>query len=252
MLDISMKQLLETGMHFGHQRSHWNPRMAKFIFGEKDNIHLIDLQKTLHNLKEAYNFIYEISSQGESILFVGTKKQTQEIIAEEAGRCEMPFVNQRWIGGTLTNFAVIRKAVEHLKSLEKMVEEDKFSSKKERAHIRRQKDKLARVLTGIRGMNRLPGAVFIVDPTREKIGVMEAYRMGIPIVALVDTDSDPDKIDYVIPGNDDAIRSIKLVTQTIADGIIEARQIAEKKAGEEGEPAEPRQGGAEEEIENRE
>ncbi|MEW6380304.1 MAG: 30S ribosomal protein S2 [bacterium] len=223
MLKVSMKQLLEAGVHFGHQSKRWNPRMKKYIFGERNGIYIIDLQKTLRKFKEAHQFVRTIVSQGETILFVGTKKQAQDTIVEESQRCEMFYVRHRWLGGMLTNFETIRKSIERMKKLEEMKANGIFESlpKREVLKLDKQYEKMKKVLDGIRDMNRLPGAIFVVDPKRERIAVNEANKLEIPVIAIVDTNCDPEGIDYVIPGNDDAIRSIKLITSKIADAVIE-------------------------------
>jgi len=226
MAVISMKQLLEAGVHFGHQTRRWNPKMAEYIFTDRNGIYIIDLQKTAKKLEEAYNFIKEVSAQGGTILFVGTKKQAQDAIKEEAERCGMYYVNQRWLGGTLTNFKTIRKRVDRLLEIEKMEQDGTFSvlPKKEVAEILKEKEKLTRFLAGIKEMKKLPDALFVVDPRKEKIAVAEARKLEIPVVGIVDTNCDPDEVDYVIPGNDDAIRAVKLITAKIADAVIEGRQ----------------------------
>lgn len=223
---ISMKQLLEAGVHFGHQTRRWNPKMAEYIFTERNGIYIIDLQKTVKKVEEAYNFIKEVSASGKDILFIGTKKQAQESIELEATRAGMFYVNQRWLGGMLTNFKTIRKRIERLNELEKMEEDGTFEvlPKKEVINLRAEKDKLQKNLGGIKNMNGNPGAIFVVDPRKEKIAIQEAHILGIPIVAIVDTNCDPEEIDYPIPGNDDAIRAVKLLTSKIADAVIEARQ----------------------------
>lgn len=223
---ISMKQLLEAGVHFGHQTRRWNPKMAEYIFTERNGIYIIDLQKTVKKVEEAYNFIKEVSASGKDILFIGTKKQAQESIESEAIRAGMFYVNQRWLGGMLTNFKTIRKRIERLNELEKMEEDGTFEvlPKKEVINLRAEKDKLQKNLGGIKNMNGNPGAIFVVDPRKEKIAIQEAHILGIPIVAIVDTNCDPEEIDYPIPGNDDAIRAVKLLTSKIADAVIEARQ----------------------------
>jgi small subunit ribosomal protein S2 len=223
---VSMKQLLEAGVHFGHQTRRWNPKMAPYIFTERNGIYIIDLQKTARKVEEAYNFVKEVSANGETILFVGTKKQAQEAVKEEAERCGMYFVQERWLGGMLTNFQTIKSRIERLKSLEKMENDGLFEvlPKKEVQLLKKEMDKLERYLGGIRDMDKVPGAIFIVDPRKEKIAVAEARRLGIPIVAIVDTNCDPDEVDYVIPGNDDAIRAVKLLTNCMADAVIEGRQ----------------------------
>jgi len=223
---ISMKQLLEAGVHFGHQTRRWNPKMAEFIFTERNGIYIIDLQKTVKKVEEAYNFIKEVSASGKDILFVGTKKQAQESIESEAIRSNMFYVNQRWLGGMLTNFKTIRKRIERLNELERMEEDGTFEvlPKKEVIKLRAEKEKLEKNLGGIKNMTGAPGALFVVDPRKEKIAIQEAHILGIPIVAIVDTNCDPEEVDYPIPGNDDAIRAVKLLTSKIADAIIEARQ----------------------------
>lgn len=226
MAVVSMKQLLESGVHFGHQTRRWNPKMRPFIFTERNGIYIIDLQKTVRLMDVAYNFVKELALQGEMILFVGTKKQAQESIQEEASRCEMPFVNQRWLGGMLTNFSTIRKRIERLNELEKMEEDGRFAllPKKEVIKLNHEKEKLLKFLGGIRHMKDIPSAVFIVDPRKEKIAVAEARKLEIPIVAIVDTNCDPDEADYVIPGNDDAIRAVRLITSKIAEAVLEGKQ----------------------------
>jgi len=223
---VSMKQLLEAGVHFGHQTRRWNPKMAPYIFTERNGIYIIDLQRTVKKLEEAYNFVRDVAKEGGKILFVGTKKQAQETVKEEAERCGMFYVNVRWLGGTLTNFQTIRRRIERLKELEQMEEEGTLDllPKKEVMALRKEKEKLERFLGGIKNMKQLPDALFIVDPRKERIAVAEARRLGIPIVAIVDTNCDPDEIDYVIPGNDDAIRAVKLITSKIADAVLEGLQ----------------------------
>jgi len=223
---VSMKQLLEAGVHFGHQTRRWNPKMAKYIFTDRNGIYIIDLQKTVRKMDEAYRFVKKLAADGGIVLFVGTKKQAQEAVREEAERCGMYYVNQRWLGGMLTNFSTIRKRIDRLHELEKMEEEGLFESltKKEVAKLLHEKEKLNKFLGGIKNMERLPDAVFIVDPRKEKIAVAEARKLDIPIVAIVDTNCDPDEIDYVIPGNDDAIRAIRLLTSKIADAVLEGKQ----------------------------
>jgi len=223
---ISMKQLLEAGVHFGHQTRRWNPKMAEYIFTERNGIYIIDLQKTVKKLEEAYYFLRNVVMEGGEVLFVGTKKQAQDAIRQEAERCGMFYVNNRWLGGMLTNFKTIQKRIERLKELQKMEEEGIFEvlPKKEVTKLRLEMEKLEKNLGGICEMKRLPSAVFIVDPKKERIAVLEARKLGIPIVAIVDTNCDPDEIDYVIPGNDDAIRAVKLIASKMADAVIEARQ----------------------------
>jgi len=225
---VTMKELLEAGVHFGHQTNRWNPKMKKFIFGERNGIYILDLQKTLRNIKEIHNLVKKIVADGGSILFVGTKKQAQESIAEEARRCGMFFMNQRWLGGTLTNYNTIKNSIAKLKNIEKMKEEgtiEKFH-KKEALKIDKERIKLEKYLGGIKDMNGLPGAVFVVDPKKERIAVHEARLTGVPIIAIVDTNCDPDEIDHIIPGNDDAIRSVRLITSKIANAVLEAKEKA--------------------------
>lgn len=223
---ISMKQLLEAGVHFGHQTRRWNPKMAQYIFTERNGIYIIDLQKTVKKVEEAYEFVRSIVSEGKNILFVGTKKQAQETIKDEAERCGMFYVNVRWLGGTLTNYKTIQKRIQRLKDLEAMETNGTFAvlPKKEVAGLIAEREKLQRFLGGIKNMPGLPGAVFVIDPRKEHIAVAEARRLGIPIIAIVDTNCDPDEVDYVIPGNDDAIRAVKLLTSKIAEAVLEANQ----------------------------
>ena len=224
---ISMKQLLEAGVHFGHQMRRWDPKMKPYIFTERNNIYIIDLQQTVKLIEVAYNFVREISSNGGNILFVGTKKQAQEAIKNEAERCGMFYVNYRWLGGILTNFDTIKKRVKRLFELEEMENNNMFEvlPKKEVISLKREKEKLEKILTGIKNMEKLPDAIFIVDPKKEKIAVAEAIKLSIPIVAIVDTNCNPDEIDYVIPGNDDAIRAVKLISSVIADAVIEGKKL---------------------------
>ncbi|GAB6935737.1 MAG: 30S ribosomal protein S2 [Bacillota bacterium] len=226
MAIISMKQLLEAGVHFGHQTRRWNPKMKKYIYTERNGIYIIDLQKTVRKMEEAYNFVRELAANGGTILFVGTKKQAQDSVREEAERCGMFYVNQRWLGGTLTNFQTIRKRIERLHELEQMETDGTFDvlPKKEVIRLRKEKQRLEKFLGGIKGMKSLPDAVYIIDPRKEKIAVAEARKLGIPVVAIVDTNCDPDEIDYVIPGNDDAIRAVRLITSKIADAVLEGKQ----------------------------
>jgi small subunit ribosomal protein S2 len=223
---VTMKQLLEAGVHFGHQTRRWNPKMAPYIYMERNGIYIIDLQQTVKKFEEAYEFIKSIAAEGKTVLFVGTKKQAQETVREEAAKCGMFYVNQRWLGGMLTNYKTIKRRVYRLKELEKMEQEGVFEMmpKKEAAHLRGQKEKLERFLAGIKDMEELPGALFVVDPRKERIAVSEARKLGIPVVAIVDTNCDPDEIDYVIPGNDDAIRAVKLMCSRIADAVLEGKQ----------------------------
>ena len=226
MAVISMKQLLEAGVHFGHQTRRWNPKMAKYIFTERNGIYIIDLQKTVKKVDEAYNFLRSVAEEGKSILFVGTKKQAQEAVKEEALRANMFYVNERWLGGMMTNFLTIQKRVNRLKELETMEQDGTFDvlTKKEVLGLRHEMGRLEKYLGGIKEMNKLPGALFVVDPRKERIAVAEARKPHIPIVAIVDTNCDPDEIDYVIPGNDDAIRAVRLLTGRMADAVLEGRQ----------------------------
>ncbi|NMA94747.1 MAG: 30S ribosomal protein S2 [Clostridiales bacterium] len=226
MSTVTMKQLLEAGVHFGHQTRRWNPKMAPYIFTERNGIYIIDLQKTVKEITKAYDFVREIAAQGESILFVGTKKQAQESIEFEAKRCGMYYVNQRWLGGMLTNYKTIKLRIERLSELEKMEEDGTFDilPKKEVMQLRAEMEKLERNLGGIKKMPGLPSAVYIVDPRKERIAIAEARKLGIPIIAIVDTNCDPDEVDYIIPGNDDAIRAIKLITSKMADAVLEGKQ----------------------------
>ena len=240
---VSMKQLLEAGVHFGHQTRRWNPKMAQYIFQERNGIYIIDLQKTAKKLEDAYSFVKSVSEEKGEILFVGTKKQAMSSIAEEAQRCGMPFVNVRWLGGMLTNFTTMKTRVARLEKLNKMAEDGTYDSlpKKEVIKLELEKEKLEKNIGGITKMKKPPEAIFIVDPNKEKIAVAEAHRLGIPIVAIVDTNCDPDEVDYVIPGNDDAIRAVKLIAGAMADAVIEGRQGADavEEADEEAEaPAE--------------
>jgi len=231
---ISMKQLLEAGVHFGHQMRRWDPRMKPYIFTERNNIYIIDLQQTVKLVEVAYDIIREISSNGGNVLFVGTKKQAQESIKNEAERCGMYYINYRWLGGTLTNFDTIRKRVKRLHELEEMENNEMFEvlPKKEVISLKREKEKLKKVLTGIKDMEKLPAAIFVVDPKKEKIAVAEAIKLSIPIVAIVDTNCNPEEIDYVIPGNDDAIRAVKLISSVIADAVIEGKKSTIEKETE--------------------
>ena len=226
MAIISMKQLLEAGVHFGHQTRRWNPKMAEYIFTERNGIYIIDLQKTVKKVEEAYNFVREITEQGGEILFVGTKKQAQESIKEEAERVGMYFVNARWLGGMLTNFSTIKKRIQRMDQLKKMAEDGTFDQlpKEEVVNLSIEAEKLERNLGGIKEMKKLPAAIFIVDPKKEHNAVAEARKLNIPIIAIVDTNCDPDEIDYVIPGNDDAIRAVKLITSTMANAVLEGKQ----------------------------
>lgn len=223
---ISMKQLLEAGVHFGHQTRRWNPKMKRYIFTERNGIYIIDLQKTVKKVEEAFKVMRDIAAEGGDILFVGTKKQAQEAIKEEATRAGMYFVNQRWLGGTLTNFQTIQKRIKRLKDIERMQEDGTFEvlPKKEVAQLKKELERLEKFLGGIKDMKGLPSALFVVDPRKERIAVAEARKLHIPIIGIVDTNCDPDEIDHVIPANDDAIRAVKLLTSKMADAILEAKQ----------------------------
>lgn len=247
---VSIKQLLEAGVHFGHHTRRWNPKMAEYIFTERNGIYIIDLQKTIKKFEEAYMFVRDTATEGGSVLFVGTKKQAADAIREEAERCGMYYVNVRWLGGMLTNYKTIRMSIERLRSLEKMQEDGTFDMlpKKEVAALQKEMFNLEKNLGGIKNMDGLPSAIFIVDPRKEHNAVLEAKKLGIPVVAIVDTNCDPDDADYVIPGNDDAIRAIRLISSVIADAVIEGKQgeqlneaEAEITAAEEEEDAEPAQ-----------
>ncbi len=237
-VEITMKELLEAGVHFGHQTRRWNPKMKEYIFGERNGIHIIDLQKTLKLFREASRFVGELSSSGKTLLFIGTKRQAQESVAEEANRCGMFYVNHRWLGGTLTNWATLQKSIKRLKTLRAMTEDGRMAqlSKKEAARLDREMKHLKQNLAGVENMTALPDAMFVIDSHAEAIAVREARRMGVPVVSIVDTNCDPDQVDWVIPGNDDALRAIKLFTSKISDAVIEGRhayersQIASEKA----------------------
>ena len=228
MAVVSMKQLLEAGVHFGHQTRRWNPKMAPYIFMNRNGIYIIDLQKTVKKMEEAYNFVKQTAAAGGTVLFVGTKKQAQQAIQEEAERCGMFFVNQRWLGGMLTNFHTIRRRVDRLLELERLEERGQLElrPKKEAAELMREKEKLHKYLGGIKHMRELPAVLYVVDPRKERIAVAEGRKSNIPVVAIVDTNCDPDEIDYVIPGNDDAIRAVRLITSRIADAVLEGREGA--------------------------
>lgn len=228
MPSISMKELLEAGVHFGHQTKRWNPKMKEYIFGERNGIYIIDLQKTLKLFKEAMRFVGEMAAQGKSVLFVGTKRQAQEAIAEEATRCEQFYVNQRWLGGLLTNMMTVQRSIKRLKELESMANETGYAgrAKKEIGRLERERKHLDSNLAGIKNMNGLPDLLFVIDSNKEAIAVKEARKLGIPVVAVVDTNCDPDEVDYVIPGNDDALRAIRLFTNKISDAVIEGRALA--------------------------
>lgn len=236
MSNVTMKELLEAGVHFGHETKRWDPKMKPYIFGARNGIYIIDLQKTVLLFKEAYQFIRDVTSRGEYILFIGTKKQAQETIQEQANRCGMFYVNHRWLGGMLTNFSTIKRSIDRLNQLEAMKNDEIYSllPKKEILQIEKERSRLERSLGGIKTMNRLPGAIFVVDPKKEKIAVQEARKIGIPSIGIVDTNCDPDDVDYVVPGNDDAIRAIQLFASKIADAVIEGKQVHEKQLQMEG------------------
>ena len=231
---ISMKQLLEAGVHFGHQTRRWNPKMAPYIYTERNGIYIIDLQKSVGKVDEAYKAVSDIAADGGSILFVGTKKQAQEAVKEEAQRCGMYYVNERWLGGMLTNFKTIQSRIKRLKDIERMSEDGTFDvlPKKEVVNIKKEWDKLEKNLGGIKEMKRIPDAIFVVDPKKEKICVQEAHALGIKLIGIADTNCDPEELDYVIPGNDDAIRAVKLIVSKMADAVIEANQGEEMVAEE--------------------
>ena len=228
MPSISMKELLEAGVHFGHQTKRWNPKMKEYIFGERNGIYIIDLQKTLKLFKDSMRYVGEMAAQGKTVLFVGTKRQAQEAIAEEAGRCQQYYINNRWLGGLLTNFATVKQSIKRLRELETMSTEGTWGSrsKKEISRLERERKHLSQNLAGIKDMPGLPDLLFVVDSSKESIAVKEARRLNIPVVAVVDTNCDPDEVDYVIPGNDDALRAIKLFTSKIADAVIEGHALA--------------------------
>lgn len=233
----SMKELLEAGVHFGHQVKRWNPKMKRYIFGERNGIYIIDLQKTLKGLEEAYNFVRSSASTGSGVLFVGTKKQAQDAVFEEAQRASAFYINQRWLGGMLTNFLTVKKSIERLKKIESMKENGTMAllPKREASALEKERIKLDKNLSGIKDMKELPGVIFIIDPKKERIGIAEARKLSIPIVAVVDTNCDPDEVDYVIPGNDDAIRAIKLLTSKIANAVLEGREALTKESQQEAE-----------------
>ena len=232
MTDVTMKNLLEAGVHFGHQTSRWNPKMKPYIFGARNGIYIIDLQQTVKLFRDAYNFVRDLTGQGGQMLFVGTKKQAQDAIREEAERCGAFYVNTRWLGGMLTNFQTIKQSIDRLKKLDEMLEDTQVVeafTKKELQGLRHEREKLLSSLGGIKGLRKLPDALFVIDPKKEEIAVKEANKLGIPVVAVVDTNCDPDLIDYKIPGNDDAIRAIRLFCAAIADAVIEGRNIHEER-----------------------
>ncbi|HAK87918.1 MAG TPA: 30S ribosomal protein S2 [Nitrospiraceae bacterium] len=247
---VTMKELLESGVHFGHQVKRWNPKMKKYIFGERNGIHIIDLQKTLKGVEAAYEFVKNTAAKGASILFVGTKKQAQDSVAEEARRAGAFYVNNRWLGGMLTNFSTVKKSIERLKKIETMKEDGTYNvlTKKEVAQLEKERTKLEKNLSGIKDMTTLPGAIFVIDPKKEKIAVAEARRLSVPLVGVVDSNCDPDDVDHVIPGNDDAIRAIKLLSSKMADAVIEGRGTLAKIAEDETEKAGIEEKIAQEEI----
>jgi len=226
MSSISMKELLEAGVHFGHQTKRWNPKMKPYIFGARNGIYIIDLQKTVRYFKTAYSFVKDSVQNGSTVLFVGTKKQAQDSVAEEASRCGMFYVNQRWLGGMLTNFTTVKQSIDRLKKIDAMFEDGTIEAypKKEALLLEKERGKLQKILGGIKGMHKLPGVMFVIDPKNEEIAIQEANKLGIPVVAIVDTNCDPDPINYVIPGNDDAIRAIRLLSSKMADAAIEGNQ----------------------------
>jgi len=236
MSNVTMKELLEAGVHFGHETKRWDPKMKPFIFGARNGIYIIDLQKTVQLFKEVYQFVRDITSKGEYILFVGTKKQAQETIYEQATRCNMFYVNHRWLGGMLTNFQTIKRSIDRLNKLEAMKNEEIYNllPKKEVLELEKERNRLEKSLGGIKNMDRLPGAIFVVDPKKEKIAVREARKIGVPSIGIVDTNCNPEDVDYIIPGNDDAIRAIQLFASKIADAAIEGRQLYEKQLQVEG------------------
>lgn len=243
MATVTIKELLEAGVHFGHQTKRWNPKMKKYLFGEQNGIYIIDLQKTLKKFHEAVTFVRDVATEGLPVVFVGTKRQAIDVIEQEANRCEQFFVNHRWLGGTLTNFQTIRKSVSRLRHIDEMEAKGECErlTKKEVAKLQREREKLEYTLGGIKGMERLPGAIFVIDTKKERIAVTEARRLGIPVIAVVDTNCDPDEVDYPIPGNDDAIRAIRLMAVRMADAIQEGRAVrlkaAEESAVAEAQPA---------------
>ncbi len=239
MFKATLEELLKAGVHFGHLTRRWDPNMKQYIFMERNGIHIVDLQKTLKNLERAYNFAKDLVAQGEQILFVGTKNQAKDIIKSEAMRCEMPYMVERWLGGTLTNFSTIKKSIRHLENLEKMTLDGTVEklTKKERLHIEREIAKMKKVFAGIQNMKRIPGAAFIVDIKKEEIAVREARKLGVPIIALVDTNCNPELIDYTIPGNDDSTKSVTIITRILADAVQEGKEAVQAKAAEEEEMA---------------
>jgi len=248
--NIQMKELLEAGVHFGHQTRRWNPKMKPFIFGKRNGIHIVDLQKTLHHFEDAAGFIRDLAANGRNVLFVGTKRQAQDAIREEAERCGMFFMNHRWLGGTMTNFRTIRKSIQRFKEIEETLSnEESHLTKKERIRLERQRRKMDRAFGGIKDMEDLPDALFVVDTVHEHIAIKEANCLGIPVVAVVDTNSDPEEVDFPIPGNDDAIRAIRLFTSRIADNILEGLNLADERfVGDDNKVAATAETGVEEEA----
>ncbi|MDD4343210.1 MAG: 30S ribosomal protein S2 [Eubacteriales bacterium] len=242
MAVVTMKQLLEAGVHFGHQTRRWNPKMSRFIFGARNGIYIIDLQKSLKKIEEAYDFLRGVAQEGKPVIFIGTKKQAQNTIKDEALRCGEFFVNERWLGGMLTNYKTIKKRIDRLFELERMQEDGtmKLLPKKEVFQLQKEQERLERFLGGIKNMKTLPGAIFIVDPKKERIAILEAKKLGIPVISIVDTNCDPDEVDYVIPGNDDAIRAVNLITKVMANAVFEGKQgmVNAQKAAEEAVAAE--------------
>ncbi|MFQ5849264.1 MAG: 30S ribosomal protein S2 [Candidatus Binatia bacterium] len=233
MTEISMKQLLEAGVHFGHQVSRWNPKMKPYIFGARNGIHIIDLQQTVRMFKDVFAFVRDLAASGGQVLFVGTKKQAQDAVKEEAERCGVFYVHHRWLGGTLTNFQTVRESIERLRKLTEMENDPRVVAaltKKEMLGLKREKEKLERSMGGIKGIKKLPDAIFVIDPRQEEIAVREARRLGIPVVAVIDTDCDPDMVDYKVPGNDDAIRAIRLFCAAVADAVVEGKALYEQSA----------------------
>ena len=249
MANIQMKELLEAGVHFGHQTRRWNPKMKPFIFGKRNGIHIVDLQKTLHHFEDSAEFIRDLAANGRNVLFVGTKRQAQDAIREEAERCGMFYMNHRWLGGTMTNFRTIRKSIQRFKEIEEILSnEDSHLTKKEVIHLERQRRKMDRAFGGIKDMEDLPDALFVIDTVHEHIAIKEANRLGIPVVAVVDTNSDPEEVDFPIPGNDDAIRAIRLFTSRIADNILEGLNLADERfVGDDDEATAPAEISVEEE-----
>jgi small subunit ribosomal protein S2 len=240
MSNVTMKELLEAGVHFGHETKRWDPKMKPYIFGARNGIYIIDLQKTVQFFKEAYQFVRDVAARGEYVLFVGTKKQAQETIGEQAARCGMFYVNHRWLGGMLTNFQTIKRSIDRLKKLEAMKGQEIYNvlPKKEVLELEKERSRLEKSLGGIKNMDRLPGAIFVVDPKKEKIAIREARKIGVPSIGIVDTNCNPEEVDYVIPGNDDAIRAIQLFATKMADAVVEGRQLYEKQLQTEGAKAE--------------